>query len=138
MHERVGQAAFLSDAEAAIGQQVLDFRHRAAGFKTEIADDDVGFVEQDARADEQLRLREARVDRAVKFGAAVDDERGVGLGQIEQRADAVGGRGQLGDRGVEFLDRLARLFVEDFQLLDAAAQIAEFDRGAANRADRIG
>ena len=27
-------------------------------------------------------------------------------------------------RGIEFLDGLARLFVEDFQLLNAAAQVA--------------
>ncbi len=98
-------------------------------------DDDVGFVEKDARADEELVLREARIDRAIEFGAAIDDEGDVGLGQIEQRADAVGGRGELGHRGVEFLDRLAGLLVRDFEFLDAAAEVAELD--AAGRFERI-
>ena len=134
-HERVGQPALLPDAQAAVGQQVLDFRHGTAGLEAKITDDDVGFVEQHARADEQFRLREARIDRAIKFGAAINNERDVGLGQIEQRADAVRRRRELGHRGVEFLDRLARLLVEHLEFLDAAAQIAQL--GAARRVDRV-
>ncbi len=134
-HEGVGEAAFLADAQAAVRQQVLDLRDRAAGLEAEVADDDVGFVQQHARADEELRLRQARIDGAVEFGAAINNKRDVGLGQVEQRADAVGGRGELGHRGVELFDGLARLLIEDFEFLDAAAQVAEL--GAARGVDRV-
>ena len=46
-------------------------------FESEIADDDVGFVDQNARSFFQLRKRNARIDVAIIIGAAHDDVRGV-------------------------------------------------------------
>ena len=47
--EGVGETTLLADAETTVGEQVLNLGDGAAGFEAEIADDDVGFVEQDAR-----------------------------------------------------------------------------------------
>ena len=92
------------------------------GFKTEIADDDIGFVHENARALLQFREADARIDVAVIVGAADHDLRGFARRAAEERADAIGRRGHLFDDLLELLDHLARVADHLLLRLDLGAE----------------
>ena len=98
-----------ADAEAIGAEHFGDLRHRPRGFKTEIADNDVGFVDQHARPFLQLREADPRIDVAIIIRAADDDLRGVARRTAEESPDPVRGRGHFFDHLLELLDHLARV-----------------------------
>ena len=105
-----------------VAEDFGDLGHRAGCFETEIADDDVGFVDQHARPFLQFREADPRIDVAIIIRAADHDLRGVARRAAEKSADAVRGRGDFLDHLLELLDHLAR--VADHFLLggDLSAQ----------------
>ena len=84
-----------------------DFSDRPGGFKTKIADDDVGFVNEDAGAALQLREADPRIDVAIIIRAADDDLRRIARRAAEKGPDPVGRRGHFFDDLLELLDHVA-------------------------------
>ena len=99
---------FRADPQAIGPEDLSDFRDRSGGFESEIAHDDISFVDQDARPFLELRQVDARIDIAIIIGAADDDVRGVPRGIAEESADAVRGRSDFLDHFLELLDHLPR------------------------------
>ena len=114
-----------ADAQAIRAEHFGDLHHRPGLFEAEIADDDVGFIDEHARAPAQLREADPRIDVAVVIRSADDDLRGLARRAAEKSADAIRGRGHLLDDLLQLLDRLAR--VADHLLLrfDFRAQQSE-------------
>ena len=111
-----------------------DFCYRPGGLESEIADDDEGFVDQDARAFFQSRQRNARIDIAIIIGAAHNDVRRLLRGRAEKRADPVRRRSDFFDHLLEFLDHPPRfdhrlLLIENLRPQSATDPV-ELDRPA--------
>ena len=83
------------------------FGHRPGGFETEIADDDVGFVDEDARPFLQFREADPWIDVAIIIRPADHDLRGVARRAAQKSPDPIRGRGDLFDHLLELLDHLA-------------------------------
>ncbi len=76
------QSMFRADPEAVGPEDLCDFRDRSGGFETEVAHDDIGFVDQNARPFLELREVDARIDIAIVIRAADDDMRGLARGLL--------------------------------------------------------
>ena len=83
-----------------------DSRHWPGGFKTEIAHNHVGFIDQHARAFLQLAQFDPRIDVAVIIRTTDDDVRSVARRTAEIGPDAIRGRGHFLDHLFQFLDHL--------------------------------
>jgi hypothetical protein len=103
------QSVVRADPEPVGTDDLGDLGDRPGCFEAEIAYDDVGFVDQDARALFELREADARIDVAVIIGAADHDVRGVLRRVVEIGADAIGRRGDLLNHFLQLFDHLARL-----------------------------
>ena len=111
-----------ADAQSIWTEDFGDLGHRPGGFETEIADDHVGFVDQNARSLLQPREADPRVDVAIVIRAADHDLRGVARRAAEERADAVRGRGHFLDDLLELFDHLARVAHHLFLRRDLGAE----------------
>jgi hypothetical protein len=123
--QKILHPAVLPHSQPAIGQQIENFRHRPAAFEAQIPNHHISFVQQHPRSGQERALRQAGVDRAIKFRAALANQRRVRLGQRQQRPHAIGGRGELVYHLVELFQRAPRLVVHLLHLRDAAPQIKE-------------
>ncbi len=100
---------FRADAQSIRAEDFGDLGHRPGGFETEIADNHVGFVDQNARSLLQLPEADPRVDVAIIISAADDDLRGVARRAAEESADPICGRSHFLDHLLELFDHLARV-----------------------------
>ncbi len=103
------RAMLRADAQPVIRQHLCDLGHGAGLLETEIAHDDVGFVDQNPRSLLQLRQADARIDIAIIIRAADHDLRRVARRAAKKSADAIRRRGHLFDHLLELLDHLARV-----------------------------
>ena len=100
---------FRADAQSIRAEDFCHLGHRPGGFKTKIADNHVGFVDQDARSLLQFPEADPRVDVAIIISAADDDLRGVARRTAEESADPVRRRSHFLDHLLELFDHLARV-----------------------------
>ena len=116
---------FAADAQSISRKHLRDFRYRSSRFKTKIADDDVRFVNQNARAFFETAQADPRIDVAVIIRAADHDMRRVARRAAEKRADAIGGRSDFLDHLFQLLDHLARITNDLLLLRDRRTQRAQ-------------
>ena len=100
---------FRADAQSIRAEDFCDLGHRPGGFKTKIADNHVGFVDQNARSLLQLPEADPRVDVAIVISAADDDLCRVARRAAEESADPVCGRSHFLNHLLELFDHLARV-----------------------------
>ena len=123
-HHRL-QSVLGTDPQSIVTQDFGDFRYRTRRFESEIADNDVGFVDEHARPVFQFRERDARIDIAIIIGPAHDDVGGVARRRAEKCADAIRGRSHFLDDFLQLLDHPARLDDCFFVLRDLGPQIEQ-------------
>src|SRR5437867_12602713 len=98
-----------TNAQSVLVDDLGDLRHWSGRFKTEIADNDKCFVDEDARPLFQLRKRYPRIDIAVVISPADYDVGCVFGDRAKTCSDAMSRRSDLLDHFFEFLDHLPRL-----------------------------
>ena len=98
---------FAAHTQAIGADDFGDFCDRSGRFKSKIADNDIRFIHQNARALFQPRDRNARIDVAIVIGAANDDVRGVARWAPEKCADAIRRRSHFLDDFLKLLDHRA-------------------------------
>src|SRR5262245_32249011 len=103
------QSVLRAYAQSVLAHDLGNFCYRAGGLESQIADNDEGFVDQNARALFQPRQRYAWIDIAIIIGAANDDMRRLLRSGAEKRADSVGGRSHFFDDFLKLLNHPARL-----------------------------
>lgn len=128
----------MAEAEAAIGEDVVETGDGSAPVETEGADDGEGFIAKDALAELEGGEGYLGIDLADVIGATQADLGEVGFDGAEVSADAEGGGAEFFEGLIELFEGLPGLVVGFLKAADPGAQVEEFGGGGVGRGEVAG
>src|SRR5215831_16754049 len=120
------QSMLRADAQSILAHDLGNLCYGAGGLESQIADNDEGFVDQNARSFFQPREGNARIDVAIIICAANYDVRGLLRSRPEKGADPIRGRSHFFDDFLKLLNHPARLDHRFLLIENLRTQLQQF------------